>query len=155
MKIRKTTEKDFKKIIKIVKELHPKWFDNFAISKSIPLDLKVHKGFIAEDKGIISGFVTYTSKEGTAEISWMGVSPKLHRKSIGTKLIKTLEKELKKIGAKELHVDTVADSVQYEPYSKTRDFYRKMGFKVKSVKEMKSKDTGEKFDMATFVKDIK
>lgn len=141
--------------MKIVKELHPKWFDSFAISKSIPLDLRIHKGFVVEENGSIIGFVTYTSKEGTAEISWMGVSPKFHRKNIGTKLVKTLEKELKKLSVKELRVDTVADSVQCEPYLRTRAFYRKMGFKVKSVKKIKSKDTGKKFDMATFAKDIK
>ena len=69
--------------------------------------------------------------------------------------MESLEKELKKLGAKELHVDTVADSVQNEPYLRTRAFYRKVGFKVKSVKRVKSKDTGKMFDMAAFTKDIK
>jgi len=47
MKIRQSTEKDFRKMTSVAKKLHPKWFDNFAISKSIPLDLKIHKGFVA------------------------------------------------------------------------------------------------------------
>ena len=155
MKIRQSTEKDFKKMMSVAKKLHPKWFDNFAISKSIPLDLKIHKGFVAQENGSIVGFITYTSKDGIAEISWLGVIPKFHRKKIGTKLLESLEKELKKLGAKELHVDTVADSVQNESYLRTRAFYSKVGFKVKSVKRVKSKDTGKIFDMATFVKDIK
>lgn len=155
MIIRKATEKDFKKMMNVAKKLHTKWFDNFAINKSIPLDLKIHKGFVAEENGSIVGFITYISKDGIAEISWLGVIPKFHRKKIGTKLVESLEKELKKLGAKELHVDTVADSVQNEPYLRTRAFYRKVGFKVKNVKRVKSKDTGKMFDMATFTKDIK
>ena len=155
MIIKKATEKDFKKMMNVAKKLHPKWFDNFAINKSMPLDLKIHKGFVAEENGSIVGFITYTSKDGIAEISWLGVIPKFHRKKIGTKLVESLEKELKKLGAKELHVDTVADSVQNEPYLRTRAFYRKVGFKVKSVKRVKSKDTGKMFDMAAFTKDIK
>ncbi|MDP3991013.1 MAG: hypothetical protein Q8P63_01835 [Candidatus Nealsonbacteria bacterium] len=41
MKIKRATEKDFKKMMNIAKKLHPKWFDNFAINKSMPLDLKI------------------------------------------------------------------------------------------------------------------
>jgi len=154
MKIRKITEKDFNKIMKVAKKLHPKWFDKFAINKSIPLDLKIHKGFIAEEKGEICGFITYTSKEGTIDISWMGVDPKFHRKKIGTKLINFLEKEVKKLRAQELRVETLAESVEYEPYERTRVFYKKMGFKLKSVKKVKSKGTRRWFDMAIFTKKI-
>ena len=100
------------------------------------------------------GFITYTSKDGVAEISWIGVAPKLHNKNIGTKLVKTLEKELKRFGVKKLQVDTLAGSEKYEPYRKTRLFYKNMGFRVERVRKIKSKDTGEKFDMATFIKDI-
>jgi Acetyltransferases len=154
MKIRKSTEKDFKEIMVVVKKLNPKWFDNFAVSKSIPSDLKIHKGFVAEDKGKIVGFLSYTSDEGKARISWMGVDPELHGKNIGTSLLEALEKELKNIGLKELRVETLAESTEYEPYEKTRAFYKKMEFKVEKIKKVESKDTGEILDLATLVKGL-
>ena len=137
MKIRKAKEKDFKKIMAVVKKLNPKWFDNFAVSKSIPFDLKIHRGFVAENKGKIVGFLSYTSDEGKARISWMGVDPKFHGKNIGTKLLEALERELKNIGLKELRVETLAESIEYEPYEKTRLFYKKMGFKPEKIRKIK------------------
>lgn len=155
MKIRKSTEKDFQRMMNIAKKLHPKWFDNFAINRSIPLDLKIHKGFVIEEEGKILGFITYASNEGEVKISWMGILPDYQKKGIGTKLLKTLEKELKKMGIKELRVETLADSVKYRPYDSTRDFYRETGFKLEKVKKMKSKGTGKKFDMAVLLKKLK
>jgi len=152
MKIRKSTEKDFEGMMKIAKKLHPKWFDKFAINVSMPLDLKIHKGFVAEEKGKILGFVTYTSNEGETKISWIGVEPEFQGKGIGTKLLRKLEKELKRIGVKDLRVETVGDSTKYKPYEITRAFYRKMGFRVEKVRKIRSKDTGEEFNLATFIK---
>lgn len=154
MKIRKSTEKDFKEMIRIAKKLHPKWFDKFAVNKSMPLDLKIHKGFVAEEKNKILGFITYTSNEGEVKISWIGVNPEFQKRWIGTELLKKLEKELKRIGIKELRVETVAETENYKPYEITRAFYKKLNFKVERVRKVKSKDTGEKFDLATFVKKL-
>lgn len=154
MKIRKLTKKDFKNAIDVVKQLHPKWFDNFATNKSIPLDLKIHKGFVAEENGEIIGFLTFTSNEGEAKISWMGVDPEFHRKKVGTKLLETVEKELKEFGLKELRVDTLAESIRSEPYEKTRLFYKDKGFKVEKIKKIISKDTGKTSDLAVLVKKL-
>ncbi len=154
MKIRKLTEKDFRNIIDVAKKLHPKWFDNFAINKSIPLDLKIHKGFVAEEKDKIIGFLTFTSNDGEVKISWMGVEPKFHRKKVGTKLLEALEKELKNLCLEELRVDTLAESTKSESYEKTRLFYKKRGFKVEKIKKIKSKDTGKISDLATLVKKL-
>src|SRR4030042_4658567 len=130
MKIRKYNKKDFKQTMNITRNLHPKWLDRFAIDVSIPLDLKIHEGFVAEEKNRILGFITYSSKEGAVELTWMGIDPKFHSKGIGRKLLNALVKELKKFNVKELIVETVADSVKYEPYESTRLFYKKMGFRL-------------------------
>ena len=156
MKIRKAAEKNYFEMMKIARKLHPKWFDRVAIKISIPLDLKLHRGFVAEENNKVIGFVTYTSipDEGQVKLSWIGVDPKFQGKGIGTKLIKKLENELVGIGVKQLWVGTVAESTVYEPYEKTRAFYKKVGFRVTKVKKIKSKDTGKKFDFALLVKDL-
>ena len=141
-------------MMSVAKSLHPKWFNDFAINKSIPLALRVHKGFVAEEKGKILGFITYNSREGTAELSWIGVDPEFHHKNIGKKLVKRMEKELKKFGVKEFQVDTLSETEEYEPYEATRIFYKKLGFKFVRVRKVKDKGTGEEFDMATYVKNI-
>ena len=125
----------------VVKRLHPKWFDNFATNKSIPLDLKIHKGFVAEENGRIIGFITFASNDGQVKISWMGVDPKFHRKKVGTRLLEATEKKLKSFGLKELRVDTLAESIESKPYEKTRLFYKNRGFRVEKIKKIRSKDT--------------
>lgn len=140
--------------MKIAKKLHPGWFDKFAITRSIPLDLKIHKSFVIEEKNGVLGFITYISSEGETKISWMAVEPKFHRQGIGTKLLRGLEKELKVLGIKELRVDTLDESENYKPYEKTRAFYKKMGFKVEKVKKIKSKDASKEFNLATFSKKL-
>lgn len=157
MKIRESLEKDFNGMMKIAKRLHPAWFDKVAINESMPIDLRIHKGYVAEENRKIIGFVTYMSDEGKAELGWIGVDPKLHRCGVGSKLFKKMEEKLKKIGVKELRVGTVAESVKYEPYEKTRAFYKKMGFKVEKIEKRKGKDdTGKTivFDYATLIKKL-
>ena len=84
----------------------------------------------------------------------MGVDPKFHGKNIGTKLLEALERELKNIGLKELRVETLAESIEYEPYEKTRLFYKKMGFKPEKIRKIKSKATGDILDLVTLVKKL-
>ena len=154
MKIRESIQNDFKDMMKIAKKLHPTWFDKVAINESMPTDLRLHKGYVAEERGKVLGFITFTSDEGKVKISWIAVDPRIHRFGIGSKLLKTLEEKLKKIGVKELRVGTVAESVKYEPYERTRAFYKKMGFKVENIKKIRSKDTGKLFDSATLIKKL-
>jgi len=154
MEIRKAREKDFRGMMMVAKSLSPGWFEKFAIKNTIPIDFRIQKGFVAKEKKKIFGFITYFSEEGKVKIGWMGVKPKLQRKSIGTKLMKKLETELKKIGVKELRVDTLAPREKYEPYDRTRAFYKKVGFKIEKVVKKKSKDTGEEFELGTYVKKL-
>lgn len=118
MKIRESKNGDFKDMMEIARKLHPKWFDKFATNVSMPIDLKIHKGFVAEDKGKLIGFITYFSEEGQVKISWIGVHPKFQRKNIGSKLLKALEEKLKRYDVKELRVKTVAATTKYGPYDR-------------------------------------
>lgn len=152
MKIRKSNEKDFKGMLEIAKKLHPMWFDKTAITKSMPIDLRIHKGYAAEEKGRIIGFITYTSDNGKAKISWIGINPRFHRKGIGSKLLKTLEVELKRIGVKNLRVETVGKCTpRYEPYERTVKFYKSMGFRLEKKSKPKTQE-GYHSQMYTFKK---
>jgi GNAT superfamily N-acetyltransferase len=93
------------------------------------IDLRYHKGYIAIIDSRIVGFLSFFTFEGVGKVGWMGVLPEFHRKGIGRKLVNQLISELKEAGVKSLQVYTLGDSVDYEPYVRTRAFYRAVGFK--------------------------
>jgi ribosomal protein S18 acetylase RimI-like enzyme len=77
-----------------------------------------------------AGFVTYaiTVDEKVAELTWIAVRPESHRKGIGRCLMQALEGVLVQLGVSAIQVSTVAGSVDYEPYARTRNFYHALGF---------------------------
>jgi GNAT superfamily N-acetyltransferase len=58
----------------------------------------------------------------------MGVLPDQQRKGFGKQLLNRLVDDLRSNRVSELYVRTLGDSVEYEPYAKTRAFYRANGF---------------------------
>jgi MFS family permease/ribosomal protein S18 acetylase RimI-like enzyme len=132
VKIRKKVDGDFNSMFEIAKNL-PEWFDEGGL-KTMQTELKTHGGFAAFFEGALVGFVTFdTVTKEIAKISWMGVRKELHRKGIGSKLLRSLEEYLIHLGYGILEVDTVAESVDYEPYEFTRNFYYKHEFKKHRV----------------------
>lgn len=117
---------DFPQIEVIAKAL-PQWFTTGGLA-SIRKDIYFQSGIIAEDKNQIVGFVTYFVNQGIATIGWMGVLPTSHRHGIGTSLLSELRTILKQHDIKAILVSTLGDAVEYEPYARTRAFYRKNGF---------------------------
>jgi ribosomal protein S18 acetylase RimI-like enzyme len=81
--------------------------------------------------GVQVGFVTYrvNADRETAELTWIGVRPDFQRKGIGRRLVEAIEQELSRKGVKTLEVSTVAPTVNYEPYARTRRFYHGIGFR--------------------------
>lgn len=151
MKIREFKQSDLDGIKKIIKALHPKWFDKKAL-KNIPIDVQLQKCFVAEDENGVVGFITIYSEEGEGELGWIGVKPDLHRKGIGKKLLKRAETELKKVGAKVLRVKTIGETrPRYKPYEETVKFYEIFGFKVEKKSKAKE-EKGYKYRMYTFKK---
>ena len=152
MKIRPKTKGDCKGILKVAEKLRiinerTGWFTEDAIKKLIPIDIKLQKGFVAEENDSIIGFVTYTSKNGEPFIGWIGVDPQFHRKGIGKRLIEKVCEELKKIGAKELYVETPSrEEGLGNPYEGTYKFYEAVGFKL--VKVFPKEERKENCEMA-------
>ena len=66
--------------------------------------------------------------------SWIAVSADHHRRGIGARLLEFAEDDLSRSGVSEVQVETLGESVDYEPYERTRAFYRSAGFRdFKSV----------------------
>jgi len=130
--VRARREEDYEGMLEVAHAL-PQWFTQEGLAE-MARDFKVHKGFIATDGGKIVGFITYASSPYTpaidlAELTWMGVRPEYQRRGIGKKLLQVLERQLIARGIRTLQVSTVADAVVYEPYARTRAFYRANGFR--------------------------
>lgn len=126
MKIERMKEEDFPHVLSVAVAL-PQWFTKGGI-ESIRKDIPFQSGLVAIDGGAIVGFLTFFVNQGAATIGWMGVLPYRQRDGIGTSLMNALKARLAEIGVKKIFVSTLGDSVDYEPYARTRSFYRKSGF---------------------------
>ncbi len=95
----------------------------------IARDLGTHPGFVAVQKGRIVGFVIWSRLDlQGADLCGMGVAEDVQRRGIGSALLAALIAKLRSSGLRYLEVSTVVDDVDYEPYVRTRRFYRARGF---------------------------
>lgn len=121
------TEGDFDAALGLALSL-PEWFNPEGIEQ-IQRDLPVHDGAVIELGGVVAGFVTWTlDEQGSGEITWIAVAPGHHRTGLGRRMLEMAEDRLRDQGAADVFVETLGDSVEYEPYERTRSFYRAMGF---------------------------
>lgn len=152
MIIRKLKKTDMKEVTSIAKDL-PKWFTPKGI-KQIQRACKIQDGFVAVDKNKTIGFATYRKWKRTAHLTWIGVLPSHHRKGTGKTLLHKIENDLRSRKIEVLKVSTVAPTVKYEPYAKTRLFYKKTGFKEHRIDKEFYKDGKYKIDRIVFLKRI-
>ena len=107
----------------------PKWFNP---PEDIDRKALIHRDypfFAAYIDDAPVGFLTLKlHNEYTADIYNMGVLEDYHRRGIGTRLIQTAEAYCVENNFTYLTVKTLDGSVDYEPYERTRSFYKKMGF---------------------------
>jgi GNAT superfamily N-acetyltransferase len=129
MKIRTMTASDEQAVLEVVATLSD-WFDDDARNRSIPIDLKHHTTFVADDAGSVVGFISLHVYNGRLDISWMGVRNGCRGRGIGTRLLHRAEKLGRTWGLHEITTFTLGDTVDYEPYVFTRRFYLKNGFEV-------------------------
>jgi hypothetical protein len=110
--IRNYEPEDYEKVINIAMAL-PEWFTENGIAK-MKIDLRFQNGLVADLESDIIGFISFFTLEGEGHIGWMGIH---------------LKTKLNDGGVRSLNVLTPSDSVDYEPYTRTRAFYRAVGFK--------------------------
>ena len=92
-------------------------------------DLESHAGFVGITRDRVIGFITWRPIDrSTADLSWFGVAREYHRMGLGRALLRMLVNRLRTEGVRRVEVSTVADSTDYEPYARTRAFYRANGF---------------------------
>jgi ribosomal protein S18 acetylase RimI-like enzyme len=118
----------YKGMLAVVRDLVGTWFTENAFG-NMRVDFRYGNGFVACQGDDVIGFLTFNVKEAKAEITWLGLLKKHHRSGLGRKLLNALKKEMSQAGVKGIYVNTLGDSVDYEPYARTRAFYRAMGFK--------------------------
>ena len=121
--------KHYSGILAVVENL-PEWFDETARTKSVPIDLRHQLGYVAVSNRRVVGFVTLYVAEGRLHIGWLGVDKPFQRQGIGGRLLDAAETMARELQIDELATYTLGDSVTYQPYEVTRNFYWKHGFKV-------------------------
>jgi len=114
--------------LKIMHSL-PAWF---SPPEDIEKKAAIHRGypfFAAYEGGEPLGFLALKiHNQYTADIFNLGVLEQYHRQGIGSRLLKFAERYCMDNGYLCLTVKTLDSSAEYEPYERTRAFYRKMGF---------------------------
>ncbi len=131
-------------IIELSKKLRVKedgsgWFLDEATNETIPVDIKIQRGYVALEEDDVVGFITYFSEYGEPKIGWMGVHPEHHREGIGEDLLKEVEEDVKEAGADELYVETPTKEEGLDSdYERTYLFYESMGFTVNKTFEGQS-----------------
>jgi len=107
----------------------PEWF---GIEESIVAyvrQLATMPAFGAWDSDALVGFLGLLPRAGkAAEIEVMAVLREHHRRGLGSALAAAAEEWLRTRGYRWLMVRTLGPSSVYEPYERTRAFYRRLGF---------------------------
>ena len=130
MEIREVYEPDFKSSIcnDILRKL-PDWFGNETAIVDYTNKVCKMPFYVTFENNNPIGFIAIKIHNSfTAEVCVMGILSEYHRQGIGTSLIECAEKYCISNGFKYLTVKTLDSSAIFEPYERTRNFYRKIGF---------------------------
>jgi GNAT superfamily N-acetyltransferase len=118
---------DLDAVLRVARAL-PEWFTPRGLDQ-MAIDLRFQPFLVAAGSGAeVEGFASFYVAEGIAWIGWLGVAPERQRSGVGRALCERLFLELGVAGVREVRVETLGDSVDYEPYARTRSFYASLGF---------------------------
>ena len=109
--------------------LLPEWFGIPEAVKEYVDTVPDYPFWAAFDREECIGFISLkTHFNKTGEIYVCGVVPGFQHKGVGKALIYEVEKYCQKANCDYIIVKTLSASVNYEPYERTRQFYRSVGF---------------------------
>ncbi|MEX2372420.1 MAG: GNAT family N-acetyltransferase [Dehalococcoidia bacterium] len=108
----------------------PEWFGMESANAQYEADIPGLDTFTATDEaGDLLGFLAVKAhNEESQEIWVMAVRREWHRHGVGTRLMHTAEAWLASLGVRYVQVKTQGPSRDYEPYARTRAFYRAMAY---------------------------
>lgn len=128
--IRKYTPKDKPSLIEIFRQNTPTYFDiSEEVDYSNYLEKELEDFFVFEINNTIvgAGGINYSPKEQSAIISWDLIAPSYHGKGIGT--------QLTQFRIKHIHTKPNVNSIIVRTSQLAYPFYKKMGFKLKTIKK--------------------
>lgn len=107
----------------------PEWFGIAQSNADYAARAEGGPAWVAEQDGDAVGVMVLESHGADAvEIHLLAVRRTAHRRGVGTRLVERARAEAASRGARYLTVKTRGPSRQYEPYERTRAFYRAVGF---------------------------
>jgi len=107
----------------------PEWFEIEDALKEYILRVKDYVFFaIYKDDEIVRFYSLREENKKTLDMYVLGIKKKFHGLGFGTKLQEYVNEYAKKLGYEYVLVLTLSKKHQDIGYSKTRDFYHKMGF---------------------------
>src|SRR5579872_6132636 len=107
----------------------PEWFGLPASNAEYAHRAETAPAWLAIDNGEVVGLMLLNDHFGeTIEIHLIAVRPARHRHGAGRALVEHAEALAARQGARFLTVKTRGPSRPYEPYERTRAFYRALGF---------------------------
>ena len=127
LKVREGTTSDIVKVLQIAKSLDD-WFNKDGI-KYIKQDFEFEKLIMVDVDLEPIGFLSYFIYEGIGYLGWIGVYERHHGTGAGEMLFFEFERIMKERDINILQVKTLGESVEYPLYDRSRNFYRKVGFK--------------------------
>lgn len=135
IEVRELTDADAKCLItKRIMHALPEWF---SPPEDIEKKADTHRNypfFVAVNNSEPVGFLCLKiHNKDTADIFNLGVLKDYHRQGVGSQLVSLAEDFLRHRGFRFLTVKTLDSSAEYEPYERTRNFYKKMGFTALEV----------------------
>ncbi len=128
--IRQVNTGDLERIIEIIRGL-PEWFTENAID-DVRRDLERMPGFAVVVDRNLRGFILLDERECCIEIAWLAVEKEYQGRGIGSLLIEASEEYACSKGKPVLTVKTYG-GMDYEPYMRTIQFYRKTGFNLYEI----------------------
>ena len=111
-------------------EALPEWFGNAQAVDGYVKEAQDLPYWAAMDAGenCVGFFAVKTHYQHTGDIFVCGVLPAYQRKGVGRVLYQAVEQHLKANGCKYVMVKTLSEVADFEPYERTRSFYKSVGF---------------------------
>ena len=133
VRLRHGTPEDVPAMAALMESL-PEWFTAEAVGEVRKAGATM-PGLVALDRaGTLIGFLLWQPRQSECEITWIAVRRDRHRQGVGRTLMARMLELVQKAGVKHVRVATVAPTVEYEPYARTRAFYEARGFTLQEIK---------------------